>query len=339
MTSPLHFVFFSISSHRHLEKTMACFEYLSNDLLFEIFDYLPFNNIFYALFGLQQRLDKVIRAYPAYIHLTTASYHSLLENGPFLCRSLVVSNISLKDFGRDSSYFNFESIRSIKFKDTDYSTILSISDRLPMEQLKSITIKNLNGRCDTENIDQQIWSTIAVAGSNQLRYLHVPLHTICQGVKQLSLCMPSLEYAILKSISGDEMFVFLHHTPKLCSFTASITYFDSDNDMTKLNLARLTYLNLRIEKNASFESLSQFLSACPNLTHLEFRCWTTMVDQETMDPANWQQLIEQYLPHLLHLQVRFFRYTTVEPDGYLENVCKTTDYWRDRQPDFRIEVR
>ena len=208
-----------------------------------------------------------------------------------------------------------------------------------MQQLESITIKSLNRECQKRNIQQRIWSMIAVVGCNQLRYLNVPLQTICKNRKQLSYDPPSLECATLNNISDKEMFVFLRHTPDLCSLTTRIDDFCSAVDLTDLNFIKLTYLNIRLENKGSFNSLHQFLYRCPNLIDFEFRCWTAKVDWKMTEPDHWQNLITQCLPQFLYLNVRFYRYMTIESDPHPRDQFENSDFWRNRQPDFTITVR
>jgi hypothetical protein len=70
---------------------ISCFDELNVDLLFEIFDYLSFNDLSKAFFGLKEYLDKVIQVYPAKIDLSSVSDHNTLQQGLFCCRSLKVS--------------------------------------------------------------------------------------------------------------------------------------------------------------------------------------------------------------------------------------------------------
>lgn len=318
---------------------MTTFEKLSNELLFEIFDYLSFNDIFHAFFDLQKRFDELIRGYPTSIRLTKGSNQSLLANGPFQCRSLAVENISLQCSEKINSYFTFESTKSVEFSRIDCTTVLSIFNQVSMEQLESIIIRSLDREFVTSDILRQIWSIIAVAGSNQLRYLDVSLQTIHEDDVQLSSDLPSLEWAALDKVSDQEMFVFLQHTPNLSSFTARINDFCSDVDLSDLNILKLTHLNLRLDNHGSFEALYVFLSRCSNLIDFEFQCWSTKVDGEMVNLDNWQNLIEEFLVELLYLTIRFYRYTSIETNDTISDQFENSDYWRKRQPDFSITVR
>ncbi|CAF0944364.1 unnamed protein product [Adineta steineri] len=297
---------------------MTCFEDFSNELLFEIFDYLSFDQILDAFFSLTNRLNQVIRTYPACIDLTKALQRNLRRKGPFQCRSLVVSYASEQFFNKICSNINFQGIRSIELVYNNYSLILSLFHQLPMMQLESITIRDLHVHSYKENFGQGIWSMIATTGLDQLRYLNVPLRIISEDVKQFSFELLSLEHAILKDISDEEMFIFLCHTPNICMFRACMSYFNSDVDVSHLNLPRLTYLDF--------------------LTHFELRCWWyEKIESEMFGPEEWQNLIEQCLPNLLYLQVRFFKYVSPDNETYIEDMFENSDYWRNRQPHFRIQ--
>ena len=71
---------------------------------------------------------------------------------------------------------------------------------------------------------------------------------------------------------------------------------------------------------------------------LEFRCWSTKVDKDMFDPDGWQNLIEECLSHLLYLNIRFYRHTSIISDNNLNDRFVQSDYWINRQPDFDINV-
>lgn len=317
---------------------MTIFEELSNELLYEMFDYLPFNEIYHAFFGLQKRLNEAIRGYPTSIDLNKVSYEDMLRDGPFQCRSLVVKKVSSEYSERDESSVTFQGTQSIEFSNTNCNTVLSVLNQTSMEELKSIVIDSVNCECKRKNIYGEIWSKIGIAACNKLHYFEVSLPTICGNIKQLSSELSSLECAVVNNVSDEDIFMFLEHTPNLYSLTTRINNFCLNVHLYELNLPKLTYLNIRLKNRGSFKSLAHLLSQCSNLIDFQYQCWSREVDWAMLDPDCWQNLIEQCLPHLLYLTIQFFRHTPSPSAPNIDFRFDKSDYWISRQPDFTVTV-
>jgi hypothetical protein len=310
----------------HSSTMMPCFDCLNTELLLEIFDYLSFTDLFLAFFNLQQRINNAIRAYPACIDLSKTTDRNTLIHGPFLCRALIVLDDDSQENQIDCLHFNFEAIRGITFKSVNFTRLQLFFEQLPMQQLESITIEILDRQDGSRDMDQQIWSAIAIAGRNQLRYLHVSLRILRWKVEQLLFDLPSLQYVILKNISAAEMLAFVRHTPNLYSFIGRVTGWRNDSYASDFSLSRLTRLDLHIEGCSSFEELRQILSVCPCLTHFILRFRITENNMAMIDARGWQTLIEQCLPCLIYLKIRFFRYVRMESDSHLQDIFVRSEY-------------
>ncbi|CAF1158663.1 unnamed protein product [Adineta ricciae] len=317
---------------------MTCFEHLCNALLFEVFDYLSFNEIVKGFLGLKERFNQAIRNYPALIDVSKTSENILREKGPFQCRTLTMHNDASEEFIYNiGSYINFRSLRAIDFQYINRYSALSILNELPMERLESIEMSRLSGDGHVGSILQRIWSLIAVAGRNQLEYLNVQLGLVCEDEAQLLSDLPSVKRATLTDVSDSELFMFCCRASNLCSLVVSATYFTSNIDMSDLKLFQLTHLSLAIQKRSSAKSLHQFLSKCSNLTDLELRYWYSRVDHEMLDCERWQSLIEQHLQRLSHLSIRILRYISIEPDTYYEDRFEKSEFWSEKEPLFQIK--
>jgi len=318
---------------------MMNFACLIAELLFEIFDYLSFTDLFRAFFNLQGRINNAIRTYPACIDLSKTADRKALIHGPFLCRALIVMDDHSESNQIDFLHFNFSAIRAIEFKYVNFTTFQSLFKRLPMQQLESIIIEGINRRDSPRDIDQQIWSTVALAGRNQLRYLRTSLRIIRWNTEQLLFDLPSLKCVIFKDISAKEMFAFVRHTPNICSLTGRITAWSNDSDASDLICLRLIHLNLHIEGCSSFEKLHRLFSVCPSLTHFMLRFWITENNVSMVNVKRWETLIEQCLPCLIYLKIRLFRYIRVIDDSDVEGTFDSSEYWLSRQPHYDIKVR
>jgi hypothetical protein len=92
---------------------ISCFDELNVDLLLEIFDYLSFNGLIKAFFGLKERLDKVTQVYPARIELSSVSDHNTLRQGLFCCRSLKVSENDHQKLQITMIHLVFETLQAV----------------------------------------------------------------------------------------------------------------------------------------------------------------------------------------------------------------------------------
>jgi hypothetical protein len=70
----------------------------------------------------------------------------------------------LEEYSINHLHFNFDAIRRIKFMSVNFTILQSFFEQLPIQQLESMTIEMFNKRNDSEDMDQQIWSTIVMAG-------------------------------------------------------------------------------------------------------------------------------------------------------------------------------
>ncbi len=317
---------------------MTNFGCLNTDLLFEIFDYLSFADLFRAFFNLQQRINNAIRAYPACIDLSNMNDRKALIHGPFLCRALMGLDDDSQSNQIDFLHFNFSAIRAIEFKYVNFTTFKSLSERLPMQQLESIIIESIGRQNGPKDIDQQIWSTVAIAGRNQLRYLRTSLPIIRWNTEQLLFDLPSLKCVIFKDISAEEMLAFVRHTPNICSLTGRITGWSNDSYASDFICPRLTHLNLRIEGCSSFEKLHRLFSVCPYLTYFILRFWIKEKNASMVNPTGWETLIEQCLPCLIYLKIRLFRYISPLNFFDVDEKFDLSEYWLSRQPHYDIQV-
>ncbi|CAF3803315.1 unnamed protein product [Rotaria sp. Silwood1] len=318
---------------------MKGLEDLNTELLYEIFDYLSFTQVFLAFFNLQQRINNAIRAYPACIDLSKTIDRNALSHDSFACRALIILGDDILENTMNCLHLNFEAIRAISCKYVNFTTLQLFFEQIPMEQLESIEIEHLDRRDAPEDMDQELWSTIAIAGRNQLRHLCTSLHIIQQNTEQLLFDLPTLQYAVLKYISSEAMLAFVRHTPNLCSFTGRVINWNNESCTPDFSLPRLVHLNLLIERCSSFEELRQLLFICPNLTHCELRFWITWSNVSMVDATGWQALIEQCLPCLIYLRIRLFRYVPGIRDSDPQEAFNRSEYWTRQQPHFDIQVR
>jgi hypothetical protein len=317
---------------------MATFDCLNTELLFEIFDYLSFDEIVLAFFNLQQRINDIIRTYPVCIDLSMTTDRRALVHGPFLCCALTVMEDDSEETPIDYLQINFDAIRTINFKYINSIKLQLLLKHLPIEKLESITIEYLDREGASKDIEQYIWSIITIAGRNQLQHLYVSDPSIQYDAEQLLTDMPSLKCVTFKEMFAKEMLTFMHYTPNLRSLTSRITVWNLDDCMSDFSLLRLTHLNLCIHNCDSFEELHQILSICPYLTHFILQFWIKFNNEVMIDATtDWQTLIEECLPNIIYLKIRLYRFMRNSNENLGERF-NSSEYWLSRKPQFDIQV-
>lgn len=319
---------------------VTCFDDLSIDLVLEIFDYLAFTDLFQAFFGVQQRIDNAIRNYPACIDLSKTINSNAFHDGSFVCRSLKVSSDDLQQVDVIGSHVNLTTLQAVTFEGITLNTLLDFFNLLPMHQLESIKITELNPSNDPVDMYQQVWSIIVANGRNRLRYLHVP-HQISRCITtQLLLDLTVLKNVTLEYISTDRMLIFTHHTPNLRRLKTHLYGLDwTGNLYTNYSiLYKLNHLTLNLQYLNSFEQLNHLFSICPHLTHLILELKAEK-SRTMINSTAWQILIEQYLPALVYLRLRlsmFLTYLSERRD--LQSTFDHAQYWLQRRPSFQVTI-
>ncbi|CAF2856680.1 unnamed protein product [Rotaria sp. Silwood2] len=322
---------------------MTCFDDLNIDLLMEIFDYLSFTELFRAFFGLNQRLNNIIRHYPAYFDLSTIRNCNIFYNDAFKCRSLKVSSSNNEDEHDNLySYLNFSTIRAVTFQSINLRKLLSFIQQLPMQQLESIKVTKMDSSNCAMAMHEEVWLIILAAGRNRLRCLHVPYQFNRWNIDRISFDLPSIEYITLESIRTDQMLILLRHTPNLGHLKAHLLGFDWGKHLSTFNTAlpKLKHMNLSIQYLRSFELLHHFFISCPHLIHLILKLKAREDTKMIVDPRSWQTLIEQYLPDLQYLRLRLNIFLSNGHKRHnIQSPFDRAKYWLERQPHFQVIVK
>ncbi|CAF1412560.1 unnamed protein product, partial [Rotaria sordida] len=314
-----------------------CFDNLSNELLFEIFDYLSFNDLIKSFFGLKQQLNNIIQAYPSKIDLSHRIDNNTFQYGSFCCQSL-------KIFGNDQhklqmiiSYLNFANLQAVTFSSMNLTNLKFLIEQLPMKQLESIIITDINTYHDPESIQQQIWLMIMTSGRDCLRYLDVP-HGISKfNVKQMQFDLSVLERLIFRSISNNQTLALMHYTPNL--YYCKIYLHDrmTNPSVVDVRLLKLSHVYLTINVDWLFEDFCRFFTISPHLKHLTV---VLNVQEKCLDESSaWKTLIELYLPDLIYFYLHFD--VKEYPDHYIYPRCNLSsfnndEYWLQRRPQFQV---
>ncbi|CAF1154672.1 unnamed protein product [Adineta steineri] len=300
-------------------------EYLSNEIFYEVFDYLDDYDIFESFSKLNNRFQHLLIC--LFLRLKIKISHLSLQNRSIQNRYI---DFNLKQ-SRTTTDFLLNHLESLRFIDIESNNILqrlSILSLLP--RLMSLTIiieddfKNLN---DIYLLIFKIPALkfIKISYNQYNPYIPLPIATIYQitSIERLNI---NHTCRIINLIT------ILSYTPQLSHLTCKglIDWDEVIQDFT-ITLPYLTYISLGlcfIQFN-EFEIFIKKLSHCLEVLKISF------YDNKTyIDGNRWKQLISQYLPQL---QKFYFRHDEIIDSKF--NVIKFYEqinqfnslFWIERQ--------
>ncbi|CAF0946073.1 unnamed protein product [Adineta steineri] len=314
-------------------STITTIEDFSNEIFYEIFEYLHGTDIYKAFSILNSRFQQLIHC-PFLQYKIRLDARLMKQNTVDELKQIshVIKNyifsisiqtcrptteiISLCNF--DASYQN---LHCLIFNINQPNIILMILPKLTqLPKLYSLTIENIIETCDIDVFTDYSLPTTATH-------------------KQLS----SIEHLIIKhSCSIEELDSFLSYTPKV----QRLNFFIHGNKKTSLNLLSLNHLRhltslsikVRSMKFDRFENLiNQFKF---HLKTLSLRIWSR--NKNYLNACRWERIILQNLPQLEHFSMKYlvrFRNDdqplvySDEPNEFL------TSFWLQRQWLLKIEIK
>ncbi|CAF1486326.1 unnamed protein product [Adineta steineri] len=119
---------------KRLNKNQILFDDLTNEIHYEIFDYLTYNDIIKTFSNLNNRLKQIIGNYPHNINL------EIDKNIPKFIRSLEITLNSQLDLFNSLKTNQFLSLCLIAISNLRYNEINHILNRIPSTQLEYIYI-------------------------------------------------------------------------------------------------------------------------------------------------------------------------------------------------------
>ncbi|CAF3032480.1 unnamed protein product [Rotaria sp. Silwood2] len=295
-------------------KVINSFENLSNELLYEIFDYLDACELYKAFSNLNSRFRSLLTS--SFLRLkidlsfrpeSILQYRSNCIVAPNKHRifSLILANFYLFNstfipFNIDSSFSRLESLVLHNMKANELELFLINLISLP--RLFSLTIYYDDNLNMTSNIYQIIFDL------PMLNYFKLSFSSIESFIplsiasnKQLS----SIKYLVIDHCcSLNELIAILSHTHQLCRLTCQQVN-ESNENIVKDTL-HMIYSLTRISITkcyAEFDELEMFLTMIsPQLEVLRIN---TFNDVTYLDADRWERIISQFL---LHLDLFQFQY-------------------------------
>lgn len=325
------------------------FEDLSNDVLYEIFEYLDFFQIYQAFFDLNRRFEKLLIVFNLPININISS----ISKSVFQC---YYTNIILPHQHQISSLriTNFLSF------DLDISPHHILSTFI---QLKTLILENIQSKY-LDNILKDITSlfnlsTLVIipiddvenANHHLLQILHLPTLKYCKlsfvsNQKKLNLLpfatnqYSSIEQLVIKhEIHLDNLYRLLSYVPQLRRLSLYNLY---ENRLSQFDhsivLKYLTHLFLDITDLDfnRFELLIKHSFCSLQVLHLLDKS-----NAQYLNAKRWEQLISSYISSLrifdIHCSYRYVRNTTAQLEHEHRLNQFTTSFWSQRQWFFTYE--
>lgn len=289
------------------------FEKLPNEILLYVFRYFTGADLLRTFYGLNHRLNCVLHEQfeQCSFQFNTLSKRDFnricLEHFPQMSHCiphLYLSNheetpTEIEEFLRfNPSFSPFTQLQSLSLTELrSYPTLMQILGRC--HELIHLTHLNLiNGfffedHIDIQSMIDQIWSLPQL--------LHC---TLGIGIKGQSFRTPTRTSPTLQSVSIEKFQIKLNqlnqlieHTPQLNSLSISVLTF-LDNDYIPSLLPTLTELNIHSIVSCNASNMAILFQNTPNLIRLNINLL------ELIDGNQWEQIIINHLPNLIHLKIQ-----------------------------------
>ncbi|CAF1074634.1 unnamed protein product [Adineta steineri] len=310
----------------------TCFENLSNEVLYEILDYIDAYDIYESFSNLNNRLQSLITSSSLLLRIKLClKSSSLFENR---CQHVIIPNSHRIRFLHfhdeslintffdhyiiDSSFHRLESIGLHDIKAEKLLTILIYLKSLPRLFSLNITIMDKSSY-DLGNIYSLIFSLSSLK-CNELGTFGNKLPRIISHLTNNKFSM--IEYMVIHNFfTLNQLNSLLHYTPQLRHLFCH-GVIESDKKFKKnlsMKLPHLKYIGFE-EVYVSFDEFEVFIKEISSQLQI-FRIGTYDY-KNYLDGNRWEQLIKKYMPQLKKF---YFRFTQNIKNDKKTNLIDSTD--------------
>ncbi|CAF0930419.1 unnamed protein product [Adineta steineri] len=288
--------------------SISLIEKLSNEIFYEIFEYLDGSEIYQAFSNLNHRFQQLINCSSLLFKFNHDSlildntYKQFLLNHEHQIVSFYMQNNDFfSTFSIDSSFYQLQSLYIDEISSSVLISLLGNLSSLP--RLVSLTIDAQDSLKDFTEVYRLIFTLpklkyIKCSGDEDDISISLPIATN----EQLS----TIEYFIINHhCAFDTLCTLISYTPQLCHLSLDdLSDCDSDNEIIfSVTLPNLTYLSIG-SCNVTFENLEALIieSECNlKVLHVSFYYYYNVY----FDDDPWEELIINYLPELKKLQLEY----------------------------------
>jgi hypothetical protein len=336
---------------------MNCIENLSNELFYEIFEYLDGCDIYKAFSNLNFRFQRLITCSSFLLKIKLRSEaesavghdcKNVIIPNRHRILSLYVENESLiRDFFThcmiDSSFSRLESVVLGSISSDQLIILLFYLKSLP--RLFSLTIDH----------DEEEWgynlSTLyrMIFSMPYLQYNKLSVSSMDPD-EELDILVPlasneqfsSIQHLIIDhNITIHEILSVLHHTPRLSHLTCT-NLIDSLSPVDIKNLPMLSHLiYLGIDNcQIDFHDFEIFITKVSS--QLRVLNVTQYMTVAYLDADRWERLIKKHIPHLRRFYYKYQEYFELEEEESIDLCMKikqfTSRFWIERQCFAKVEI-
>jgi hypothetical protein len=326
----------------------TCIENLSNELFYEIFDYLDVYNIYKSFLNLNDRFRHLITS-PSFalkIHLHSEEQTKLIQT----CEKIIIpnrqrilslnleNNSTINDFFTyciiDSSFINLQSI-ILKSVDTD-NCMMSLFYLKSLPRLFVLTIYiNEREHCNLNGIYRRIFAFPSLKYSKISLVSHSQReHTLVSIPLAINEKFSTVEYLIIDHRCHlDELFYMLSHTPRLRQLTCRnlVESWHTFRNKNQIILSNLTHIYIDIVGEYFDEYQMFFTNVVAPVQMLrikDHRC------RNGSSAHDWQHLIKSYIPYLRIFNYEYnerYPYETDDIPFFMKINQFTSSFWIERQ--------
>ena len=319
-------------------------EDLSNELIYEIFEFLDYFHVYEAFFNLNSR------------------FRNLLTNSnlPIKIDLSSLSKSDLKRYNEDIIETNMDRISTFRISDPFmYGFALSsLGKILEFGRIEILILNNIESECLEPLLKQlpslPILSSLVIISSDHVPSKNSIYHQIFR-LPALKYCKLSLlartsteslatsineyspiEHLIIKnSINPYELDDLLSYVPQLrrLSFHLQHTIWRTRTQVCPLVLNQLTHVDLQLE-SIKFDVLEQIIRELFPMIEVLHLTIIGRMDAAYINANKWEQLITSHIPHLriFDIQCEFAASNDMYPLGIKDQINQfTTSFWMTRQ--------
>ena len=313
------------SAKRLMESQL---EDLSNELLYEIFDYLDYIFLAETFAKFNQRFQSLFlySSSPLKIYFPLTS-KSIFESR---CQSFITPNLHRIISLNISKYFlhyfplsSFPSLQSLKIDQIQSNQISSILTQLKtLSQFSSLTIHSL------DYFQNENFIYLSIFHLTKLKFCKLIFPS---SGERIPLPLSTTSYSPLESLilyghcRFDQLISILSYTPRLQHLSCEYLYGTSCIDMNfELQLKSLSLILYRL----SFDELKMFLSKISrNLKKLKIQISN---DEKYLQAKQWEDLIEN---SMTNLNIFDFHYSALIINNSYEKLIEefSSKFWLDKK--------
>ncbi len=315
------------------------FEDLSNEILYEIFDFLDIYRVYEAFYDLNIRFQNLLSCSNLPIHINT-SFLSKSNFQRYLTQFILpnierISSLRLwNSFMFDDIFSSSENIKKfIGIKTVILDNVLSLNHLNHLESLPNLSSLIINQSDHTRMIDINCHSIFYLPS---LKYCKLSLkgNVLFESQTNTSNQLSTIEHLVINSeYDIQELPYLLSCIPNLRRLSIDSLYRSYDRRVRTFSQVsnRLTHVSLKL-KNIKFRLFELFL--INYFRDIQVLRISTNDDDEYMDANRWERLISSHIVNLRVFDIQHtysFRYANdhLEYDNRIKQF--TTSFWVNRQ--------